>query len=168
MKKLVLFLSLSLFLAFSLQVGMASHALAGEEAPAAKSGGGEGGEGGKDKKKGNDITGGRFEGDPIYVHIAPMVLPVINDNGAEQLITIIFDVQVKNFDAADAMQSNMPKVMDSLLRSLYGGLGQGALRNGKLVNVGRVKTKAMSAVGEIIGNDNVQDVLIQGVSQRML
>lgn len=120
------------------------------------------------KKKDDNVSGGRFAGDPIYVHIEPMVLPVINDNGVEQIVTLIIDVQVKNFDAADNMHSNMPKVMDSLMRNLYGGLGQGALRNGKLVNVSKVKTKAISAVGEIIGIENVQDVLVQGVAQRML
>ena len=121
-----------------------------------------------DKKKSDDVSGGRFAGDPIYVHISPMVLPVINDSGVEQLVTIILDVQVKNFDSADDMHTNMPKVMDSLMRALYGGLGQGVLRNGKLVNVGKIKNKAITAVGEVIGAENIQDVLVQGVSQRML
>ena len=126
--------------------------------------------GDKEKKKGGDedVSGGRFAGDPIYVHISPMVLPVINDSGVEQLVTIIIDVQVKDFDAADNMHANMPKVMDALMRALYGGLGQGVLRNGKLVNVGKIKNKAVGAVGEVIGPENVRDVLVQGVSQRML
>ncbi len=125
-------------------------------------------EGGGEKKKDDDVSGGRFQGDPIYVHIAPMVLPVINDTGVEQLVTIILDVQVKDFNAADDMHTNMPKVMDALMRALYGGLGQGALRNGKLVNVAKVKAKSIGAVGEVIGPENVRDVLVQGVGQRML
>src|ERR1700729_1579363 len=56
------------------------------------------GEGGKDadaKKKGSDdVSGGRFVGDPIYIHVAPLVLPVINENGVEQLVTILFSIQV--------------------------------------------------------------------------
>jgi len=151
------------FLSFmALQLPMAPQAWAAEEAPAAKGGEKD------DKKKDDDVSGGRFAGDPIYVHISPMVLPVIGDNGVEQLVTIIFDVQVRNFDAADNMHSNMPKIMDSLMRSLYGGLGQGVLRNGKLVNVAKVKNKAIAAVGEVIGPENVTDVLVQGVAQRML
>src|ERR1700722_14190738 len=92
----------------------ASHALAEEAAsPAAK-------EGGDSKRKGSDdVSGGRFAGDPIYVHISPMVLPVINNNGVEQLVTIILDVEVKDFDSADAMHTHMPKVQDSLMRALY-------------------------------------------------
>jgi len=126
--------------------------------------------GDKEKKKGGDedVSGGRFAGDPIYVHIPPMVLPVISDAGVEQLVTLILDVQVKDFDAADNMHSNMPKVQDSLMRALYGGLGQGTLRHGKLVDVTKVKNKAVAAVGEVIGTDHVQDVLVKSVSQRML
>ena len=122
----------------------------------------------KKKDGAEDVSGGRFAGDPIYVHIAPMVMPVINDKGVEQLVTLILDVQVKDFDAADAMHSNMPRVQDALMRALYGGLGQGTLRNGKLVDVTKVKNKAVAAVGEVIGADNVRDVLVQSVSQRML
>ncbi|MDR3448214.1 MAG: hypothetical protein P4M15_00420 [Alphaproteobacteria bacterium] len=122
------------------------------------------------KKKGgaDDMSGGRFAGDPIYIHLAPMVLPVITDSGVEQLVTLVIDVQVKNFDAADDMHTNMPRVMDSLMRALYGGLGQGTLRNGKLIDPNKVKAKATAAVGEVIGVDNITDILIQSVSQRML
>ena len=122
----------------------------------------------KNGKDNSDVTGGRFEGDPIYVHVPPMILPIINQNGAEQLVTIILDIQAKNFHAADQLHTNMPRVMDSLMRALYGGLGEGSLRNGKLVNVDKVKNMALRAVGNIVGADNITDVLIQGVSQRML
>lgn len=151
-KYALLFLSLCAFAL--MQTAVLSPAYAEEEAPKAK--------------KSDDVSGGRFEGDPIYVHIAPMVMPVITNDGVEQLVTMIFDVQVKDFDAADDMHANMPRVMDSLMRSLYGGLGQGALRNGKLANVNKIKSKAVDAVGQVVGKDKVIDVLVQGVSQRML
>ncbi|MGB9153969.1 MAG: hypothetical protein WCD70_12890, partial [Alphaproteobacteria bacterium] len=146
-----LLLVASLFVFAVMQMAMPSHAFAEEEA--------------KPKKGGDDVSGGRFAGDPIYVHISPLVLPVIADDGVEQLVTIILDVQVKDFDTADDMHSNMPRVMDSLMRALYGGLGAGTLRQGKLANVNKVKTKAIEAVGEVVGSDKVIDVLVQGVSQ---
>jgi flagellar basal body-associated protein FliL len=149
------------------QMAPAPHAFA-EEAAAKKGDSAKSDEGGKSKKGADDVTGGRFVGDPIYVHIAPLVLPIIADDGVEQLVTLSFDVQVKDFDAADDLHTNMPRVMDSLMRALYGGLGEGTLRNGKLANVAKVKNKATEAVGEVIGNDKIVDVLVQGVSQRML
>ena len=83
-------------------------------------------------------------------------------------MTIRFDVQVKDLDTADDMHANMPRVMDALLRALYGGMDEGTLRNGKLANVSKVKDKAIEAVGEVVGIDKIIDVLVQGVSQRML
>lgn len=127
------------------------------------------GEEGASKPKGSkDVSGGRFAGDPVYVHLAPMVLPVISDAGVEQIVTLQIDVEVKDFDVADAMHSNMPRVMDALMRALYGGLGRGNLRQGKLVDVTKVKTKATAALDEAVPGGGVLNVLIQGVSQRML
>jgi len=160
-------LAVSLLALCVAQMATASVVYAAEEAAKEEKADKGGGEGGKGKSP-EGVTGGRFAGDPIYVHITPMVLPVISDSGVEQLVTLVFDVQVKDFEAADTMHAHMPKVMDSLMRSLYGGLGRGTLRNGKLVNIVKVKDKASDAVGEIIGKDKVVNVLIQNVSQRML
>ncbi len=120
------------------------------------------------KKAPEDVSGGRFAGDPVYVHLAPMVMPIINENGVEQLVTIVIDIQVKDFDTADLLHSNMPKVMDTIMRALYGGLGDGNLRNGKLVDITKIKNKTTRALKEVITGDGIKDVLIQGVSQRML
>ena len=175
MRKIRFLLFTVSFLAIgSIQGAALFHAFASEKAAAKSGEEGKGKEGKEDKKENKKekgvgaIIGGRFAGDPIYVHITPMILPVISDNGVEQLVTVILDVQVKDLDAANALQSNMPRVMDSLMRNLYGGLGEGSLRKGKLVNVTKIKNKAIYAIGEIIGAGNVHDVLIQSVAQRML
>jgi flagellar basal body-associated protein FliL len=97
-----------------------------------------------------------------------MVMPIISDAGVEQLVTIVLDIEVKDFDAADNLHSNMPKVMDALMQGLYGGLGQGSLRKGKLVDVAKVKTKATAALRKALGEDSIKNVLVQGVAQRML
>jgi flagellar basal body-associated protein FliL len=165
MKKITPFLGLLALLAcWNIVTCPVVHA---EEEKAAAKPEGKKEEGGGGKKA-EDVSGGRFAGDPVYVHIAPMVLPVISDAGVEQLITIIVDVEVKDFDVADSLHTNMPKVMDALMRGLYGGLGQGSLRNGKLVDVTRVKNKATAALQSVIGDGGIKNVLVQGVSQRMI
>jgi flagellar basal body-associated protein FliL len=168
MKKILAFAALVLVLG-SMSTVVCTTAYAEEEgAPAAKADAGKKEEGGEKGKKSEDVSGGRFAGDPVYVHIAPMVLPVISDAGVEQLVTIVIDVEVKDFDVADNIHSNMPKIMDALMRGLYGGLGQGSLRNGKLVDVSKVKAKATSALQAVVGEGGIKNVLVQGVSQRML
>ncbi len=115
-----------------------------------------------------EIFGGRFEGDPIYVRIKSLILPVINEEGVEQLVTLALDIRVKDAETADTLNKNMPRVIDALLRTLYGGLEDGSLKKGKLVNLGKIKAKAIKAVSEIVNRDKIVDVLIEGITQRML
>jgi hypothetical protein len=120
-----------------------------------------------DAKKGpDDVSGGRFVGDPIYIHMAPFVMPIINENGTEQIVTLALDIQVSDFNTADDMHTFMPKVRDAIMTGLYGGLGDGALRNGKLVNIAKIKAKAISSLRAVIPGDKITDVLVQGVAQR--
>ena len=139
-------LLLTLLCAFWLVMPVIAHAEEHVEKKKPKGeheGGGEKGEkGGKD----GVVSGGHFAGDLVYVHLSPMILPVINDNGVEQIVTMIIDLQVKDFDAADNMHSNMPKVQNAILEALYGGLSQGSLKNGKLVNLPKVKVKITAAL----------------------
>lgn len=172
MKSLFIVALLSLLLS----TGMMPQAWAEESkaSPKAEGGGkekesGKKEEGEKEKSKGPaDVSGGRFAGDPVYVHLAPMILPVITQVGSEQIITLQIAIEVKDFDAADSVHSNMPRVMDSLMRALYGGLGSGELRNGQLIDVTKIKSKAIAALGEAVGADNIRDVLIEAVAQRKL
>ena len=159
MKKLLV---LSLVLVFS--IALQPRALFAEEGGKPAEAGGEGGA----AKKPADVSGGRFAGDPVFVHLDPMVLPIITDDGAEQLVTLQIAVQVKNFDVADSVHTNMPLVRDALMRALYGGLGNGTLRNGSLVDVTKIKSKATAALDTVIGADNIRDVLVEAVAQRRL
>src|ERR1700722_9960523 len=57
---------------------------------------GEGGEDSGKKKAPTDVTGGHFAGDPVYVHLSPIVLPILGDTGPEQLVTVVIAIQVKD------------------------------------------------------------------------
>jgi flagellar basal body-associated protein FliL len=166
LSKIVLVLALAVVSVWALPA-LAEEGAAASAEEGKKEGGGEGGEKEGGKKKDDDISGGRFAGDPVYVHITPLMLPVISDEGLQQLVTVVIDVEVKDFDTADMMHTNMPRIRDALMRSLYGGLGQGTLRNGKLINVTKIKTKATVALNEVVGNNGIKEVLVQGVAQRM-
>lgn len=129
---------------------------------------GEGGADSAKKKAPADISGGHFAGDPVFVHLSPIVLPILGDTGPEQLVTVTIAIQVKDFDTADDMTTNMPKVMDALIQVLYGGLSNGSLRDGRLVNPGKIKNQAMLAIQNLEGAENIKDVLIVNMSQRLL
>ncbi|MDX2029013.1 MAG: hypothetical protein SFW62_10340 [Alphaproteobacteria bacterium] len=134
-----------------------------------KHGGGKTDEGEEgDAKKGDSVSGGRFAGDPIYVRLPVLILPIISETGVQQLVTMQIVIEVKDFGVGDDVHSNIPRVMDSLMRALYGGLGQGSLRNGYMLDVNKVKAKATAAIQEVVGAGNVRRVLLENVSQRML
>jgi flagellar FliL protein len=172
-KYVLLLLALGAVGAFSLAP---SAALAAEKAEAAKA---EKKDAKKEEKKDekkdakkdkgdSDITGGKFDGDPIYVHLQPLLLPVISDQGAEQIVTILIDVQVKDMRIADDMHSNMPRVKSAVFEALYGGLGDGSLRVGSSINLPKVKTQIATTLGKTMGADKINDVLIQAIAQRLL
>lgn len=121
-----------------------------------------------EEKGAEEITGGRFSGDPIYVHIRPMVLPVINEEGVQQIVSLILAIHVKDQKTAERLHKNMPRVIDALYRDLYGALGEGALTDGKMANIRKIKNKSVQAISGLVGRENVVDVLVQAVSQRML
>ncbi len=119
-------------------------------------------------KKLDDVTGGKFAGDPIFVHLSPIILPVIDEKGTEQIVTIVIDLEVKDVDVADNIHTIMPRVRDTLMQALYGGLTSKDLSGGKVVNITSIKNKAMIALTDLVGPNNLRDVLVQGVAQRML
>lgn len=112
---------------------------------------------------GKKETGGAF-----YVHLKPLVLPVVGADGAEQIITLIIALQVKDEKAAQKTREMMPKIQDAIFSALYGGLGDGSLRKGQTVDIPRVKKKITAALGEIMDKEIVSNVLIQAVAQRTL
>ena len=57
---------------------------------------------------------------------------------------------------------------DALMQALYGGLGAGTLRRGRVVDVSKIKQKISGALANLMGEDIVEEVLIQGISQRKL
>jgi flagellar basal body-associated protein FliL len=123
----------------------------------------------KDKKEKDtsSITGGRFDGDPVYLHMQPVFLPVVTKVGAEQLVTLMVDLRLNDIKTAENLRSNMPVVRDALMQELYGGLGNGTLRDGNLINVYKLKAKIASALNKVMPG-TVQEVLIQAIAQRKL
>lgn len=146
------------------------HASEGTKAEAQSEGGkkGEDKKGGEKENKEGSISGGKFEGDPFYVHLTPFILPVVTEKGAEQIVTLMVDLRVKDGSTANKAQDNMPRIKDAMMGVLYGGLGSGELRNGALVDVAGVRRKIMSAVTSIMGEGTVEEVLIQAIAQRRL
>lgn len=141
----------------------------GAEAKPKAEGEGGGEEGGKKKKGGFEvITGGKFAGDPVYVHLQPVILPIISDAGAEQIITMLIDLETKDFETASKMHANMPRLKDAIIQALYGGLADGSMRNANALDIAKIKQNILNLTNRVFGEGSVHDVLIQAVAQRKL
>jgi len=144
---------------------------------ASEHGGGHGGEASKadakaeQKSKKKDtatITGGQGADDPVYLHMAPITLPIINDYGAQQIVTMLVDLQIKDFQTAESMQKQMPKLKDALLQSLYGALADGSVRNANALDIVKIKANIMETLTVAFEDGAVKEVYVQAVSQRKL
>lgn len=124
----------------------------------------EAGEKGETSKKDKDSA----PGGGSYVHLQPIFLPVVSENGAEQIVTLLIDLQVKDLDAVIRLRQTMPRIQDSIVQALYGGLGDGSLRKGHVVDISKIKAKIANVLDRLPDGHAVTDVLIQGVAQRML
>ena len=135
-------------------------------------GGGEKKEAAKEEESGgiNDVASiwGGGEGGPVYVRMKPVVLPVISDKGAEQLVNIIVDLQTKDYDVATNLNANKPKLNDAIIRALYGGLADGSMRNAYALDIMKVKGNIRDTINETFGEGTILEVLVQAVEQRRL
>src|SRR5688572_1557123 len=124
-----------------LAVFAAALLLAASPAFAGGGGGGHGG-GGGNKGKSSEFTAG--EDGSRYITMAPMILPVLNDKGIEEIVSVVVSLEVKD---QEKMESK-------------------AYRNGQFLDINRLKIKITSVTHTIVGHGEVDDVLIQGVNQR--
>lgn len=125
--------------------------------------------GGDGDKKGEEDLSSIFnagEGEPVFVRMKPVVLPVISDKGAEQLVNIIINLETKDYETAMHLNNNKPRVNDAIIRALYGGLADGSMRNSHALDIMKIKKNVKDTMNQTFGEGSVLEVLIQAVEQR--
>lgn len=114
------------------------------------------------------IIGGKIDGDPLYVGMKPLLLPMITDRGAQQLVILKISLQVKGVSAAVEVQKVMPRIRSAILEEIYGGLGDGSLRRGNTLDIVAIKKRIGHTLKKMPQSENIVDILIQDLSQRVL
>ena len=105
-------------------------------------------------------------GPPVYVRFNPLQLPLIGDDGIDQVIDIIVALEVPDDAAADQVIAMAPRLNDAILRDLYGVLHTSRIMRGGVVNVNAIKLRIVDVAQGIMGDELVTDALVQGVAQR--
>ncbi|WP_035694149.1 hypothetical protein [Azospirillum halopraeferens] len=102
-----------------------------------------------------------------YVRMKPVVVPVIGQNRVSQFITVVVTIEVVAAKAPIA-QSNVPRLEDAFITTLYGAVDDRSILKGELIVIPTLKAKLIEAATKTVGSDVVHDVLIQVVTQRNL
>ncbi len=101
-----------------------------------------------------------------FITMRPLILPVINEEGMQEIVSVVVALQVKSQRRMEQVSSVAPKLNDAYMRALYGKIGRNIYRNGQFIDVNKLKMKLASITEQLLGKDKVQDVLIQGITQR--
>lgn len=101
-----------------------------------------------------------------FVELDPLVLPIVDNNGVSQTVSMIVSLEVHSEEAAETIKKMKPKLLDAYIQNMYGMLSYHATVKGGVMQVGEVKKKLNLISTEVLGEHVVEDVLLQFVQQR--
>ena len=101
-----------------------------------------------------------------FVALDVLVLPVIDETGITQTITMVISLEVPNAETAAEVKRLSPRLKDAFIQDMYGALNRkNAMENGVL-QVASIKERLNRVSTKVLGEDKVNDVLLQVVQQR--
>jgi len=109
-------------------------------------------------KKGKD-------GGVQFVELNPLILPVINDRGVTQMVSLVVALEVDSQEKADKVNHYSPRLTDAYLSDLYGSLSRKAMEAG-IIPIDFVKKRLNKASQKVLGDEVVSDVLVQVLQSR--
>lgn len=109
--------------------------------------------------------------DPVnyeYVMMDPLVLPVVDEYGVSQVISMVVVIEVADSKTADKVQAMSPRLKDAYLQYLYGALSRRTVLEEGVLRVDIMKDLLNRVTAKVLGDDVANDVLLQTVQQRPL
>jgi hypothetical protein len=102
----------------------------------------------------------RLQDGPYYMRLERIIVPKIQDNAVESLMTYILVVEFADPQARDRAKLIMPKLMDAYIRDLHILTSRsGAPEDG--VDMAVAKRYLLASAARVLGPDAVKDVLIE-------
>ncbi|MCB9991325.1 MAG: flagellar basal body-associated FliL family protein [Rhodospirillales bacterium] len=113
-------------------------------------------------EKGDGHGGGGHE----FVELDPLILPIVDSNGVSQIVSLVVVIEVDGGKNREKVQKLQPRLKDAYIQELYGVLNRHAALKGGVIQVGMIKAKLAEISDRVMGDDVVEDVLLQVVQQR--
>jgi flagellar FliL protein len=101
-----------------------------------------------------------------YVQLDPLILPVVDQNGVDQVVSMVVVLEVKDDAAKGIVTKLQPRLKDAYIQQLYGVLNRHAAMQNGVLQVSMIKEKLTSITNKVLGDDVVADVLLDVVQQR--
>lgn len=102
----------------------------------------------------------------IFVELHPLILPILDDNGISQTVSLVVSVEVTDQAAADKIKNLQPRLHDAFIQDMYGALNRRAVMNGGVIEVAKIKERLNRVGVAVVGEGAIKDVLLQVVRQR--
>lgn len=106
--------------------------------------------------------------DHKFVELDPLILPIVDNNGVNQIVSLVVVIEVPDEKALKSVQHLSPRLKDAFIQDMYGVLNKHAALRGGVVQVGMLKERLNRISDEVLGPDLVENVLLQVVQQRPL
>ncbi len=100
-----------------------------------------------------------------YVKLAPLLLPIIDENGVQQVVSMIVAIEVDGSNA-ERVKEISPRLTDAYIQSMYGILNRHAALKGGIIQVRMIKEHLNRITDEVLGDEIDTEVLLQHVQQR--
>ncbi|MFN3701702.1 MAG: flagellar basal body-associated FliL family protein [Alphaproteobacteria bacterium] len=101
-----------------------------------------------------------------FVELQPLILPIIDENGVSQTVSLVIAIEVADAKNAAVVNSLAPRLKDAFIQDMYGLLNRQAALKGGVIQVNMIKERLNQISARVLGDDVVQDVLLQVVQQR--
>ena len=101
-----------------------------------------------------------------FVKLEPLILPIIDNIGVTQVVTLVVVLEVNGSDAASKAQMYAPRLKDAFIQDMYGVLNRKASLEGGVIKVDQLKARLNRATKKVLGENQVNDVLLQVVQQK--
>jgi len=116
--------------------------------------------GGKEARKAEEAEALR------YVKIEPLFIPIIGDKGLSENVSISIVIEVPDSERAQVVRTNEPLLTDAFIHDMYSVLNNSSGRRDGVVRVDVIKDRLNRTSRRILGDENVNDVLLEVVYQQ--
>lgn len=102
------------------------------------------------------------------VQLDPMILPIVNEHGVEQIVSLVVAVEVLDSHAVNEIKKFSPRLKNAYLQYLYGRLYKLATVDGGELELNYLADNLTDLSSDVLGEDLVYGVKIQVVQQRSI